>query len=171
MKKTKSNSEKVLSKHAGSPKLIKTSKPKFRSDGSLTSLNEFITESRHPVFTVSHRNKKTGKKTGKALSFKETVEAWEEGILNDCKGENQESCFTEQENDLPEYCLMGNPRTCIKKRTFKLLREKLKLSVDDPERIHEEIHKDYDWIDGLSKQELEIVMEEQFSHDLEEIPF
>ncbi|MCG6152598.1 hypothetical protein [Leptospira bandrabouensis] len=171
MKKRKSNSEKILSKHAGSPKLLKTTKPKFRSNGSHTSLNEFIKDSRHPVFTVSQRNKKTGKKSGKALSFKETVEAWEEGILNDCKGENQESCFTEQENDLPEYCLMGNPRTCIKKRTFKLLREKLKLRTEEPERIHEAIHKDYDWIDSLSDRELEIVMEEQFSRDLEEIPF
>jgi hypothetical protein len=66
---------------------------------------------------------------------------------------------------------MGNPRTCIKKRTFKILREKLSLSTDDPEKIHEEIHKEYDWIDSLSKEELETVMEEQFSKDLEEIPF
>lgn len=171
MKKTKSNSEKILTKHSGSPKLIKATKPKFRENGSHTSLNNFITDSRHPVFTVSHRNKKTGKKTGKALSFRETVEAWEAGVLDDCKGENQEACFAEQENDLPEFCLMGNPRTCIKKRTFKLLREKLRLSTEDPASIHEVIHKDYDWIDSLSKQELEIVMEEQFSRDLEEIPF
>lgn len=171
MKKRKSDSEKILTKHAGSPKLFRMQKPKFRADGSLTSLNEFIKESRHPVFTVSAKNKKTGRKTGKALSFKETVEAWEEGIEGDCKGTDKAVCLTEWESDLPEYCLMGNPRTCIKKRTFKILREKLALEDDLPEKLNEVMHSNYGWIDTLSKEELDIVMTEQFSKDLEEIPF
>lgn len=171
MKKRKSDSSKIITKHAGSPKLFKIQKPKFRDNGSHTSLNEFIKESRHPVFTVSAKNKKTGRKTGKALSFKETVEAWEEGIEEDCKGTEKASCLTEWESDLPEYCLMGNPRVCIKKRTFKILRDKLAIEEDLPEKMNNTMHSDYAWIDTLSKEELEIVMEEQFSKDLEEIPF
>ena len=167
-RKSKSDSEKILSKHAGSPKLFKST---YRADGSHASLNNFIKESRHPVFTVQHKNKKTGKRTGKALSFKETVEAWENGIEEDCKGTEKAFCLTEWESDLPEYCLMGNPRTCIKKRTFKILREKLKLETENAEVLNEAMHSEYDWIDTLSKEELEIVMEEQFSKDLEEIPF
>ena len=66
---------------------------------------------------------------------------------------------------------MGNPRVCIKQRTFKILREKLKLENDLPEKVNEVMHSDYAWIDSLSKEELETVMEEQFSRDLEEIPF
>ena len=133
------------------------------------SLNKMIEKSDYDVFTAKNKNGK-----GKHLQFKATKEEWATSAEYDCKdkgGEDEKNlCELERiQEDQPEYCLMGNPRSCIGKATRKLLLERQ--SGRSKKAIADQQQEDYySQFDNLTREEIEVIGNEVFE-DEEETPF
>jgi hypothetical protein len=113
-----------------------------------SKLNDFIKNSTYEVHTAKARNRK-GKKIGKYLDWKSTVDDWKNESLNDCENnssKNISECAKETlQEDHPEFCLFGS--RCINQAIRKSIDKdfekinKIKFDEIPDEVIHLMIEK------------------------------
>jgi len=133
------------------------------------SLNKMIEKSDYDVFTAKNKNGK-----GKHLLFSATKTEWADSAEYDCRDkggeEDKNLCELERiQEDQPEYCLMGNPRSCIGKATRKLLQERQ--SGRSKKSLADQQQEDYySQFDNLTKEEIDAIGKEVFE-DEEMEPF
>ena len=161
--------KKIVSRHKGNNKKLISISISDSIHKPIKSLNKMIEKSDYDVFTSKNKNGK-----GKHLLFNATKEEWADSAEYDCRdnkeGEDGKSlCELERiQEDQPEYCLMGNPRSCIGRATRKLLLERQ--SGRSRKSIADKQQEDYySQFDNLTKEEIEEVGKEIFQDEEIEI--